>query len=101
MVIYVADQEKAVEFYTMKLGFEVRRTLPIGPNANWIEVAPPGAQTCLVLYSKSMMTNWAELKPSVVFQCPDVVETCLRLDALGVRIKITPTQLNSECHFAS
>ena len=91
--IYVDDQQKAVEFYTEKLGFEVRRSVSIGPNANWVEVAPPGAQSCLVLYPKSMMTNWPELKPSVVFYCQDVEGTCLKLDADGVRIKIKPTQL--------
>ena len=55
--IYVRDQERAVEFYTQKLGFEVRRTLSMGPGASWIEVAPPGAQTCLVLYPKAMMPD--------------------------------------------
>jgi lactoylglutathione lyase len=91
--IYVADQAKSVEFFTGKLGFEVRRSIPMGPDANWIEVSPPGAQTSLVLYPKSMMTNWAELKPSVVFHCRDVQETCLQLSAQGVEIKMNPTQL--------
>jgi uncharacterized protein YjbI with pentapeptide repeats len=91
--VYVADQQKAVEFYTQKLGFEVRRTLPMGPQANWVEVAPAGAQTCLVLYPKSMMTNWAELKPSVVFHCLDVESTCKRLEAAGVRVVMPPTAL--------
>jgi predicted enzyme related to lactoylglutathione lyase len=91
--IYVADQAKSVEFFTGKLGFEVRRSIPMGPDANWIEVSPPGAETSLVLYPKSMMTNWAELKPSVVFHCPDVEETCLQLSAQGVEIKMNPTQL--------
>ena len=91
--IYVADQAKSLEFYREKLGFEVRQSLPMGPDAKWVEVAPPGAQTCLVLYPRSMMTNWAELKPSVVFHCPDVEETCLQLSARGVEIKMNPTQL--------
>jgi lactoylglutathione lyase len=46
-----------------------------------------------VLYPRSMMTNWAVLKPSVVFYCPDVEDTCLRLESLGVRNKMKPTQL--------
>ena len=91
--VYVADQDKAIEFYTTKLGFEVHRSIAMGPDANWIEVSPPGAQTCLVLYPKTMMTNWAELKPSVVFHCPDVEDTCLLLESKGVQIKVKPTQL--------
>jgi lactoylglutathione lyase len=91
--IYVEDQPKAIEFYTEKLGFEIRRSIPMGPGANWVEVAPPGAQSCFVLYPKAMMTNWAELKPSVVFHCPDVEETCRRLESNGVRITMPPTPL--------
>jgi lactoylglutathione lyase len=89
--IYVEDQEKAVEFYTQKLGFEIRRSQPMGRHAKWIEVAPPGTQTCLVLYPKAMMSNWTELKPSVVFHCADVEATCRRLHVLGVRISMRPT----------
>jgi predicted enzyme related to lactoylglutathione lyase len=91
--IYVHDQQKAVEFYTQKLGFEVRRTIPMGPGADWIEVAPPGAQTCFVLYPKAMMPAWEQLKPSVVFHCPNVEETCRRLEGNGVRVTMQPTRL--------
>jgi predicted enzyme related to lactoylglutathione lyase len=91
--IYVEDQQRAVEFYTEKLGFTVRRSLPVGPNANWIEVSPPGAESSLVLYPRSMMENWAELKPSVVFHCSDVEETCRQLEAAGVSITMPPTPL--------
>jgi predicted enzyme related to lactoylglutathione lyase len=91
--IYVDDQPKAVEFYTQKLGFEIRRSIPMGPHAQWLEVAPPGSQTCLVLYPKTMMPNWAELKPSVVFYCPDVEAFCRRLESLGVRLTMPPTPL--------
>jgi uncharacterized protein YjbI with pentapeptide repeats len=91
--VYVEDQKRAVAFYTEKLGFEVRRRLPMGPNAEWVEVAPPGAQSCLVLYPKSMMTDWAELKPSVVFRCSDVDAFCRRLESLGVRVPKPPAAL--------
>jgi predicted enzyme related to lactoylglutathione lyase len=81
VIVYVADQEKAVEFYTEKLGCVIRRSLPMGPNAYWVEVSPPGAQTSLVLYPKAMMPNSAELKLGVVFHCPDVEATCRRLES--------------------
>jgi lactoylglutathione lyase len=46
--IYVQDQQNALEFYTQKLGFELRRNLSTGAKASWIDVAPqrpdvPGA----------------------------------------------------------
>ena len=91
--IYVEDQQKALEFYTSKLGFELRRSMPMGPNAQWLEVAPRCAQSCFVLYPKSMMPNWQELKPSVVFFCADVELTCKQLEADGVQITMPPTHM--------
>jgi catechol 2,3-dioxygenase-like lactoylglutathione lyase family enzyme len=43
MGVSVSNQEKALDFFTNKLGFEVRADEPMGPNARWLEVAPPGA----------------------------------------------------------
>ena len=91
--IYVEDQERAVEFYTQKLGFELRRSIPMGPGANWVEVAPQGAESALVLFPKSIMTTWAEMKPSVVFHCADIEATCQRLESAGVQITMQPTPM--------
>jgi catechol 2,3-dioxygenase-like lactoylglutathione lyase family enzyme len=44
----VTDQDRALEFYVGKLGFETRRDLPFGPG-RWIEVAPPGSATTVAL----------------------------------------------------
>ena len=41
VAVYVADQDAALRFYTEKLGFEVRNSQPMGPQGNWLEVAPP------------------------------------------------------------
>jgi predicted enzyme related to lactoylglutathione lyase len=49
--VYVSDQDKALNFYVQKLGFDKRRDEPMGPDGpRWIEVAPPRGQTALVLY---------------------------------------------------
>jgi lactoylglutathione lyase len=51
VTIFVTDQDRALEFYVGKLGFEKRTDNPMGPGApRWIEVAPKGAQTAFVLY---------------------------------------------------
>jgi predicted enzyme related to lactoylglutathione lyase len=91
--IYVDDQPKAQAFWTQKLGFVVRRSIPMGPQANWIEVSPPGAETSLVLYPRSMMAGWEAMKPSVVFQCTDVEGYCKHLEQAGVRLTMPPTPL--------
>jgi lactoylglutathione lyase len=53
--INVEDQQKALDFYTQKLGFVVRRSIPMGPGASWIEVSPPGAQTSFVGSSRFLV----------------------------------------------
>ena len=82
--IYVDNQEVSLRFWTEKMSFEIRANHPMGLQANWIEVAPKGAQSCLVLYPKSMMPSWRELKPSVVFLCDDGEKTFDALKAKGV-----------------
>lgn len=55
--IYVEDRDKALDFWTQVVGFIVRRSEAMGPNARWIEVGPREAHTCLVIYPRSMMSN--------------------------------------------
>ena len=47
----VADQDAALDFYTQKLGFEVRSDVRFGENdaMRWLEVAPPGSRARLAL----------------------------------------------------
>jgi catechol 2,3-dioxygenase-like lactoylglutathione lyase family enzyme len=47
----VTDQDRALEFYVAKLGFEKRLDAPFGDGQRWIEVAPPGAATTIALVS--------------------------------------------------
>ena len=51
VVIPVADQERAIEFYTQKLGFEKRIDVPFGPEEGyrWVEVAPVDAVTTIAV----------------------------------------------------
>lgn len=52
--IFVSDQDRALKFYTEKLGFELRSDQPMGPSApRWLEVGLKGSQTVLVLYKPS------------------------------------------------
>ncbi len=47
--IPVTDQNRALEFYVGKLGFDKRLDVPFGDGQRWIEVAPPGAATTIAL----------------------------------------------------
>jgi catechol 2,3-dioxygenase-like lactoylglutathione lyase family enzyme len=51
--IPVRDQDRALEFYVDKLGFEKRLDAPFGAGGRWIEVAPPGAPTSIALVSSA------------------------------------------------
>jgi catechol 2,3-dioxygenase-like lactoylglutathione lyase family enzyme len=50
VVIPVADQDAAIDFYVGKLGFEKRTDIPFGERYRWVEVAPDeAAQTTIAL----------------------------------------------------
>jgi catechol 2,3-dioxygenase-like lactoylglutathione lyase family enzyme len=49
IAVPVTDQDRALDFYVGKLGFEKRMDAVFGPGMRWIEVAPPGAATSIAL----------------------------------------------------
>ena len=63
--VFVSDQERAKEFYTNILGFELRADAPLfpGATARWIAVAPQGAQTEIILYLPD--ENWSHYRQVV------------------------------------
>jgi predicted enzyme related to lactoylglutathione lyase len=85
VAIYVSDQNKALAFWTEKVGFELREKIEMGNGMAWMEVAPPGAESGLVLYPQKLMSNFRELKPSIVFVCEEIENVCAKLKANGVR----------------
>jgi len=40
--LFVLDQDKAIDFYVNKLGFELKNNVPMGDNFKWVTVTPPG-----------------------------------------------------------
>ena len=47
--VTVADTDRAIDFYTSKLGFEKVVDEPMGEGMRWVEVAIPGAETTIAL----------------------------------------------------
>ncbi len=102
ITVQVTDQDKALEFYTKKLGFELRTDQPMGPNQRWIEVAPPGAQTRILLYKATPewpgAASYEEARASIgkptgmVLETDDIVATFARLKSNGVPIVDEPKQ---------
>jgi uncharacterized glyoxalase superfamily protein PhnB len=58
IVIFVSNQARAIEFYTQKLGFDVKGEYPY-KNTKWVEVAPKNSTTTISLMEPNadMMTN--------------------------------------------
>jgi catechol 2,3-dioxygenase-like lactoylglutathione lyase family enzyme len=50
IVVPTTDQDRALEFYVEKLGFEKRTDVTFaGGQMRWLEVAPPGAATTVAI----------------------------------------------------
>ncbi len=102
VTVQVTDQDKALEFYTQKLGFEKRTDQPMGPNQRWIEVAPPGAQTRILLYKATQEMPGADSyqaararigkSTGMVLETDDIVGTFATLKANGVPILDEPAR---------
>src|SRR5438132_1102844 len=101
--VFVSDQDRALDFYVNKLGFEKRADQPMGPDApRWIEVAPKGAQTSLVLYKPTPSAPGAstyELAESLIgtfasfiFGVDDMSKIYDELTKRGVAFADKPTQ---------
>jgi lactoylglutathione lyase len=78
----VANQDAAIEYYTHKLGFEVRSDTRFGPNDEyrWVEVAPPGSHTRLALNEPM---GGAPGGGSMGVETADVLAEHRRLSAIG------------------
>ena len=81
----VSDQQVAKRFYRDVLGFEIIRDNPMGPDQQWIQLGPRGAQT-----SFTLVTWFDSMKPGslsgIVLETADVVAEVVRLKALGLAI---------------
>jgi predicted enzyme related to lactoylglutathione lyase len=92
--VYVSDEDRALDFYVNKLGFEKRADEPMGDGLRWIEVAPPGAATRIVLTRG--YGDWSPEKvgqfANIVFAPDDIDATYQELSARGVTFTEPPTR---------
>jgi lactoylglutathione lyase len=94
VALYVDDQEAAVDFWTTQAGVEVRTRRSLGEGqGSWTEIAPPGAESCFVIYPKALLPDWPQRKPSIVFDCDDVAATVAAMKARGVRFSQELTEM--------
>ncbi|MEW5958457.1 MAG: VOC family protein [Chloroflexota bacterium] len=91
--VYMEDQEQAIHFWVEPVGFHIHREETMRPNVKWIEVGPARAESRLVIYPKAMMKDWAEQKPSLVFECQDIQQTYQDMTRRGVQFTQEPKDM--------
>ncbi len=89
--IPVKNQDKSLEFYTKKLGFEVVCDVPMGEQ-RWIELKIPESDTQLVLFTPEGHDNRIGTFSNVVFSCNDVKKTYDELKKRGVEFTHPPKE---------
>jgi catechol 2,3-dioxygenase-like lactoylglutathione lyase family enzyme len=82
----VADQDRALEFYLGKLGFEKRVDFPYGDGGRWIEVAPPGVANTISLVPPSEGKPAGSSETHCAFATEDIAADHRALQARGVDV---------------
>jgi catechol 2,3-dioxygenase-like lactoylglutathione lyase family enzyme len=82
----VSDQDRALEFYLDKLGFEKRVDLPYGEIHRWIEVAPPGSTNAIALVPPSEGNAVGGERTCCAFTTKDIESDHATLLARGVDV---------------
>ncbi len=99
--VMVDDQQKALNFYTEKLGFIKKTEIPMGEH-KWLTVVSKEEQEGVELVLEP--TSFAPAKvfqkelfeagiPWTAFNVDDIEKEYQRLTALGVTFSMTPTQM--------
>lgn len=91
--IPVRNQDRALEFYTAKLGMTVMTDQPMGPDPGaqrWIELAIPGADTRVVLFTPTGHEDRIGGFSTAVFASDNVEKTHEQLTARGVEFVQAP-----------
>lgn len=92
--IPVTNQERSLQFYRDKLGFEVIVDEPFGSklDSRWIELKPPQGQTRIVLLKTSANDGRIGQLSNIVFTASDVEKTYFDLKIKGVPFKEPPNK---------
>ena len=88
--IPTADQDRALVFWTNKIGFRIATDQPMGEGKRWIELIIPGAETGVVLFTPDGQEDRIGSFFNGSFACDDVQETYEKLKAIGVEFVKPP-----------
>ncbi len=92
VTIPVKNQDRALDFYTKKLGFEVFVDAAFGEGQRWIELKLPGAETQVVLFTAEGQEDRIGTPSNIIFSCDDIEKKYQELKGRGVEFVQPPTQ---------
>lgn len=82
--IPVTDQDRALAFYTDKLGFKVVTDQPMGPGQRWIELRVAASESRVVLFTPDGHQDRIGTSFNGAFACDNVEKTYEELRGRGV-----------------
>jgi predicted enzyme related to lactoylglutathione lyase len=88
--IPVTDQQRALEFYTQKLGMRVVTDAPFDDKQRWIELGIPRAETRVVLFTAPGQEKMIGGFMNLSFATDDVEATTRELKERGVEFVKDP-----------
>lgn len=90
VTIPVGDQDRALDFYTTKLGFQILTDQAFDESQRWIELRIPGGDTKVVLFTPKGHEERVGGISHVTFLSDDVAKTHRDLAAKGVEFVQPP-----------
>lgn len=88
--IPVSDQDRALRFYTEKLGFRILTDQEMDGSQRWIELQIPGAETGIALFTPEGHENRIGTFHNMSWEVDDVEKTYKKLTQLGVEFAKPP-----------
>ena len=88
----VRDQNRALDFYTEKLGFTIITDQPFDEKQRWIELRVPKAETRVVLFTAEGDEKRIGSMMNMSYSCDDIDRTYKELTARGVEFEGPPQQ---------
>src|SRR5437016_8370886 len=88
--IPVADQNRALDFYTEKLGFTIITDQPFDEKQRWIELRIPKAETRVVLFTAEGDEKRIGSMMPMSYACDDIDQTYDELGKRGVEFEGKP-----------
>ena len=90
--IPVADQNRALDFYTEKLGFTIITDQPFDDKQRWIELRVPKAETRVVLFTQDDDEKRIGSFMNMSYACDDIEKTYAQLIERGVKFEGRPSK---------